>query len=553
MNFKTLLLSSAAIVSFSSCGGEERISLVTDTVTTGSISESVTATGTLESVTSVDVGTQVTGIIDKIYVDFNSEVKQGQLIAEIEKVLLQSELESAEANVESARASFAYSAANYERDRKLHERNLISDYDFETSAKDYQLAKTTYDKAKADRVKAAKNLNYAEIYSPIDGIVISRDVEVGQTVVSAMTVANLFTIADLDNMRVVADVDEADIGQVKEGQHVTFTVDAYPEDVFEGIVTQKRLSPTTESNVVTYEVLVSAANPEHKLIPGLTANLTIYMSRNDNAVLVPVKATRFMSHDYPGQDGLPQLAGDTVGSFTPSEPGEKRVWTVDDGKLIPAVIQTGANDGVNMEVVSGLAPGTKLAVEYSVAADNPDMPDGARVRTMGKNERARLRNRKIGFVFQNYNLLPKTSAIENVELPLLYNQEISAAERRERAIKSLIAVGLGERLNHKSNQMSGGQQQRVAIARALVNDPVIILADEATGNLDTRTSFSVLVLFQELYRKGRTIIFVTHNPELAAFSSRNIVLRDGKIISDTLNPSPASAKEMLESLPSDDD
>ena len=553
MNFKTLLLSSAAIVSFSSCGGEERISLVTDTVTTGSISESVTATGTLESVTSVDVGTQVTGIIDKIYVDFNSEVKQGQLIAEIEKVLLQSELESAEANVESARASFAYSAANYERDRKLHERNLISDYDFETSAKDYQLAKTTYDKAKADRVKAAKNLNYAEIYSPIDGIVISRDVEVGQTVVSAMTVANLFTIADLDNMRVVADVDEADIGQVKEGQHVTFTVDAYPEDVFEGIVTQKRLSPTTESNVVTYEVLVSAANPEHKLIPGLTANLTIYMSRNDNAVLVPVKATRFMPHDYPGQDGLPQLAGDTVGSFTPSEPGEKRVWTVDDGKLIPAVIQTGANDGVNMEVVSGLAPGTKLAVEYSVAADNPDMPDGARVRTMGKNERARLRNRKIGFVFQNYNLLPKTSAIENVELPLLYNQEISAAERRERAIKSLIAVGLGERLNHKSNQMSGGQQQRVAIARALVNDPVIILADEATGNLDTRTSFSVLVLFQELYRKGRTIIFVTHNPELAAFSSRNIVLRDGKVISDTLNPSPASAKEMLESLPSDDD
>ncbi len=553
MNFKTLLLSSAAIVSFSSCGGEERISLVTDTVTTGSISESVTATGTLESVTSVDVGTQVTGIIDKIYVDFNSEVKQGQLIAEIEKVLLQSELESAEANVESARASFAYSAANYERDRKLHERNLISDYDFETSAKDYQLAKTTYDKAKADRVKAAKNLNYAEIYSPIDGIVISRDVEVGQTVVSAMTVANLFTIADLDNMRVVADVDEADIGQVKEGQHVTFTVDAYPEDVFEGIVTQKRLSPTTESNVVTYEVLVSAANPEHKLIPGLTANLTIYMSRNDNAVLVPVKATRFMPHDYPGQDGLPQLAGDTVGSFTPSEPGEKRVWTVDDGKLIPAVIQTGANDGVNMEVVSGLAPGTKLAVEYSVAADNPDMPDGARVRTMGKNERARLRNRKIGFVFQNYNLLPKTSAIENVELPLLYNPEISAAERRERAIKSLIAVGLGERLNHKSNQMSGGQQQRVAIARALVNDPVIILADEATGNLDTRTSFSVLVLFQELYRKGRTIIFVTHNPELAAFSSRNIVLRDGKIISDTLNPSPASAKEMLESLPSDDD
>lgn len=179
--------------------------------------------------------------------------------------------------------------------------------------------------------------------------------------------------------------------------------------------------------------------------------------------------------------------------------------------------------------------------------------DGVSVRDMSKNDRARLRNRKIGFVFQNYNLLPKTSAIENVELPLLYNSSVSAKERHERAVKALIAVGLGDRLNHKSNQMSGGQQQRVAIARALVNDPVIILADEATGNHDTRTSFSVLVLFQELYARGRTIIFVTHNPELSAYSSRNIVLRDGKIISDTYNEAPASAQEMLDSLPVNDD
>lgn len=178
--------------------------------------------------------------------------------------------------------------------------------------------------------------------------------------------------------------------------------------------------------------------------------------------------------------------------------------------------------------------------------------DGVSVRSMSKNERARLRNRKIGFVFQNYNLLPKTSSVENVELPLLYNSSVSAKERRERAIDALKAVGLADRLHHKSNQMSGGQQQRVAIARALVNDPVIILADEATGNLDTRTSMSVLVLFQELHRRGRTIIFVTHNPELAAFSSRNIVLRDGRIISDTPNPAPASAKEMLDAMPADD-
>lgn len=179
--------------------------------------------------------------------------------------------------------------------------------------------------------------------------------------------------------------------------------------------------------------------------------------------------------------------------------------------------------------------------------------DGVSVQSMSKSQRAVTRNRKIGFVFQNYNLLPKTTAVENVELPLLYNSGISAKERHEKAVAALKTVGLGERLNHKSNQMSGGQQQRVAIARALVNDPVIVLADEATGNLDTRTSFSILMLFQELHKKGRTIIFVTHNPELADYSSRNIVLRDGKIISDTINGHPASAREAFENLPKEND
>lgn len=175
--------------------------------------------------------------------------------------------------------------------------------------------------------------------------------------------------------------------------------------------------------------------------------------------------------------------------------------------------------------------------------------DGVKVRTMGKNERAILRNRKIGFVFQNYNLLAKTTAVENVELPLMYNSAVSAAERRERSIEALKAVGLGERLMHKSNQMSGGQMQRVAIARALVNDPAVILADEATGNLDTRTSFEILVLFQELHARGRTIIFVTHNPEIAQYSSRNIVLRDGQVKSDTINENIQSAAEALAALP----
>ena len=175
--------------------------------------------------------------------------------------------------------------------------------------------------------------------------------------------------------------------------------------------------------------------------------------------------------------------------------------------------------------------------------------DGIRVREMGRNDRAALRNRKIGFVFQSYNLLPKTTALENVELPLFYNPAVNARERKERAEQALVAVGLADRIQHRSNQMSGGQQQRVAIARALVNDPVMILADEATGNLDTRTSFEILTLFQRLHSEGRTIVFVTHNPEIAQFSSRNITLRDGKITEDVINPQIRSAREVLESLP----
>lgn len=218
-------------------------------------------------------------------------------------------------------------------------------------------------------------------------------------------------------------------------------------------------------------------------------------------------------------------------------------FTISEGEFVTIMGTSGSGKSTLLNILGCLD--TPTSGEYRL--------DGVSVRAMSKNQRAVTRNRKIGFVFQNYNLLPKTTAIENVELPLLYNPAVSAAERREKAIAALEAVELGSRLNHKSNQMSGGQQQRVAIARALVNDPVIILADEATGNLDTRTSFSILMLFQELHAKGRTIIFVTHNPELAEYSSRNIVLRDGKIISDTLNPSPASAREAYEKLPKDND
>ena len=227
-------------------------------------------------------------------------------------------------------------------------------------------------------------------------------------------------------------------------------------------------------------------------------------------------------------------------------------FTINSGEFVTIMGTSGSGKSTLIKCVSGLLPLNMLGC-LDTPTSGEYYLDGISVRSMGKNERSVLRNRKIGFVFQSYNLLPKTTALENVELPLIYNSSISSKERHELASKALDAVGLAERKNHKSNQMSGGQQQRVAIARALVNDPVIILADEATGNLDTRTSFEILVLFQELHARGRTIIFVTHNPELSAYSSRNIVLRDGKVISDIRNEKQASALEMLQKLPVETD
>ena len=215
------------------------------------------------------------------------------------------------------------------------------------------------------------------------------------------------------------------------------------------------------------------------------------------------------------------------------------------------------NEGEFVTIMGTSGSGKSTLLNTLGCLDTPTsgeyLLDDIPVRTMSKPQRAVLRNRKIGFVFQSYNLLPKTTAVENVELPLMYNSAVSASERRRRAIESLQAVGLGDRLEHKSNQMSGGQMQRVAIARALVNNPAVILADEATGNLDSRTSFEILVLFQKLHAEGRTIIFVTHNPELSQYSSRNIRLRDGQVIEDTANPKILSAAEALAALPKNDE
>ncbi len=360
------LLHATVIVSLcASCAKKQEESLTTVTAELGNLSETVTATGTVESVTQVDVGTQVTGIIDKLYADYNSVVTKGELIAEIEKTMLESDLRSAEANVESARLTYEYNLTNYKRDKELHSKQLISDYEYQTTTKDLEVSKAAYDKAKADRVRAAKNLNYAEIYSPIDGIVISRDVEVGQTVVSNMSVANLYTIADLDNMQVVGNVDEADIGQVKVGQRVTFSVDAYPEELFDGRVTQVRLNPTIESNVVTYEVIVAASNPEHKLIPGLTANLTIYVLQQDNVLLLPAQAFNFTPQPSENEK-LPQPSASPESLKLGDN--QKCVWVVKDNKLIPTAVTVGQSNGVKTEILAGLSAGTVVAAGYEEAA-----------------------------------------------------------------------------------------------------------------------------------------------------------------------------------------
>lgn len=369
-------LCGAALISLTACKEKPSMELETYTVEATSMSEVVTATGTMESVTQVDVGTQVTGIIDKLYADFNDTVKKGQLLAELEKTTLDAELKSSDATMESARASYEYAKTNYERDKALHNEKLISDYEFQTTQKEFEVARLNYEKTKADRVRAAKNLNYTEIYSPIDGIIISREVEVGQTVVSNMNVANLYVIADLDNMQVVGNVDEADIGQVKVGQHVTFTVDAYTDDVFEGTVTQVRLNPTTTSNVVTYEVIVAASNPDHKLIPGMTANLTIYTLELNDIFAVPLKAFRFQPETPEKGEKLPV-------PVALEKPGKYTLWIEREGKLIQTDVETGVANSVERQVLSGVKKGDKVALQYTEktgkenggnAQQNPFMP-----------------------------------------------------------------------------------------------------------------------------------------------------------------------------------
>lgn len=344
----------------------------------GSIVNTVTATGTIEPIVQVEVGTQVSGIINHIYVDYNSVVKKGEVIAELDKTTLEADLASSSATLQSNKTEYEYQEKNFLRIKGLHEKKMVSDTDYETAEYQYNKAKSSYEKSQSDITKARQNLEYATIYSPIDGVVIDRAVEEGQTVAASLNTPTLFTIAnDLRQMRVIADVDEADIGGVVEGQQATFTVDAFPEDVFKGSVTQVRLQPTTESNVVTYEVVVDAPNPDLKLKPGLTANLTIYTMQKDSVLLVPLKALRF----------LPENAPEPVADS--ANPRARVLWTQSPQGLQPVNVTTGDNDGIFAEITGDIKEGDKVVtgVDIGVASisdgqgeANPFMPSppGAR-------------------------------------------------------------------------------------------------------------------------------------------------------------------------------
>lgn len=301
MKKKTIIIAAVAVIAalavFMLLGkkkAENRIHFETVKVQRADIATSVTATGTIEAVTTVEVGTQVSGILKRLYVDYNSVVKKGQVIAELDRTNLQSELASAQANLRSAQSDLEYQKKNYARYNELNQKQLVSASEYDVALQSYKKAQESVSVAQQSVARARTNLGYATIYSPIDGIIISKEVEEGQTVASSFNTPTLFTIAkDLSDMQVVANVDEADIGNVKEGQRVTFTVDAFPEDVFTGSVKQVRQKATTTNNVVTYEVVINAPNADLKLMPGLTANVTIFTLERNGVVSVPSKALRF--------------------------------------------------------------------------------------------------------------------------------------------------------------------------------------------------------------------------------------------------------------------
>jgi len=690
---------------------EQEVQLLTARVTRGDVARNIDATGRLEAVTTVQVGSQLSGTIKDLYADFNSQVKRGQVIARLEPSLFETQVQQAQATVvrlgadaDRARVQFEDAQTKLNRARDLASRQLIPMTDLETADANAKASEASLKAAQAQVVQAEASLNQTKvnlgltvIAAPVDGVVISRNVDVGQTVAASMQAPTLFQIAnDLTQMQVSANVDEADIGNVAIGQPVSFQVDAYPGQNFSGTVSQVRLNPVIESNVVSYVTIITVPNPDLRLRLGMTATVTIEVARATDALIVPTSALRFSptpdvlaalgeSGSPAATEGAPPpglarqgappateeqrgefrerlaamtpeerqafmprggrrggdpgranggLRGDAAGTASPPLRGsaeQSRVWTVVDGRLRTVPIRTGLSNGASVAVVGGglqegdlvatgvadttvqrRLPLARLCCPNSVAEEagrcaEPIPPDaggsdmsgslisvreltktyhlgevkvralrgvsldvapsefialtgpsgsgkstfmhllgcldrptsgsyelqGRDVAKLPKRDLATIRNREIGFVFQGFNLLPRTSALENVELPLLYAGGIGAAQRKERAKAALESVGLGDRLEHHPNQMSGGQQQRVAIARALVTTPVLLLADEPTGNLDSRTSIEVMDIFQRLNaERGLTILLVTHEPDIAQYSTRIVSFIDGRVRSD---------------------
>lgn len=348
---------------FSGDKKKEEVSFTTEKVARTNIQNAITATGTIEPVTSVTVGTQVSGIVSKLYVDYNSVVHKGQVIAELDKTNLMSQLNTARANQQSAISSLNYQEANFNRYKTLYEKGLVSADEYESARLSYLQAKEQTVSAREEVQRAQTNLGYATITSPIDGVVLSKSVEEGQTVASSFSTPELFVIAqDLTDMRVIADIDEADIGDVKEGQRVTFTVDAFPDDVFNGSITQVRQQATTESNVVTYEVVISAPNKDMKLKPGLTANVTIYTLEKNDVLAVSSKALRFTPNEALLKDN--QTIVDVK--------ADHKVWTREGDTFKAHAVQIGTNNGTLTEILSGIKEGTEVLTDFSIGGNEED-------------------------------------------------------------------------------------------------------------------------------------------------------------------------------------
>ncbi len=596
----------------------------------GDIVDTITATGNINAVTTVSVGSQISGTIRDLLVDYNSRVRKGQVIARIDPRLLEAAVLQAQGRLRKRQGRPREGESHRERTPAGHTRGTWSSLkDGFVAQSDVDAAQTAYDQALATQksaeasvmqatgsLKVAQtNLENATIRSPVDGIVISRSVDVGQTVAASFQTPTLFSIAqDLTKMQIDTNVDESDIGRAAKGQAASFTVDAWPDKTFTGVVSQVRNAPIITQNVVTYNVVILVDNRELLLKPGMTTNVTIQVKKYENILKIPNPALRYRPSEKTKGNGSREVS-------KPREAGTQRLYRLGKGgKPAPVSVKTGVTNGLFTELIGGdLKEGDDLivgeaskqastsnsrgwshrdkhegipvtvgattieirritktyrlgdvtvdalkGVDLSIASgefvavmgpsgsgkstlmnilgclDRPTsgsyLLDGQEIGTLSRDGRAVIRRNKLGFVFQGFNLLPRLSALENVELPMVYDGTPGSI-RREKALSALSSVGLADRAHHLPNQLSGGQQQRVAIARAIVNTPSLLLADEPTGNLDTATSDEIMGIFQRFNDDlGITLVLVTHENDIAQFARRVIRFRDGTLVEDALVP-----------------